>query len=87
MNASLKDIADLVQGVVIGDSSTKIYALSPIDEIIPDSLVFAEGEANIKRAESSNAAAILVNSTTQALAKPIIQVSHPFKAFITLHPQ
>lgn len=85
MNASLSDIAKLVQGTLVGgNSSIHISALSPIDEIIPGSLVFAEGEENISLAECSPAAAILVRTNTQSTIKPVIQVSHPFKAFITL---
>lgn len=84
MNASLGDIAHLVQGTLIGDNSIHISVLSPIDEIIPGSLVFAEGEENIKLAECSAAAAVLVSNKTNQCSKPIIQVPHPFKAFITL---
>ncbi len=84
MSATLAEIANLVQGIVIGDSSLKISALSAIDEIAPGTLVFAEGEENIKIAEASTAAAILVNEKIASSNKPLIQVSHPFKAFIAL---
>jgi UDP-3-O-[3-hydroxymyristoyl] glucosamine N-acyltransferase len=84
MNSSLEEIAHLVQGVVIGDATIKVSSLSPIDEIISGSLIFAEGEDNIKLAEASDAAAILVNLKTTTSKKPLIQVAHPFKAFITL---
>ncbi|MBL7481468.1 UDP-3-O-(3-hydroxymyristoyl)glucosamine N-acyltransferase [Legionella bononiensis] len=84
MNTSLCDIANLVQGVVIGNDSIIISALSPIDHITPGSLVFAEGEDNIKLAELSEAAAILVGQSTIKSNKPLIQVLHPFKAFIKL---
>ncbi len=85
MNASLIDIAQLVQGTLVGGNDTiSITCLSPIDEILPGSLVFAEGESNIKLAECSDAAAILVNRQTQSSIKPVIQVAHPFKAFIKL---
>ena len=84
MNTSLCDIANLVQGVVLGDDSIIISALSPIDNITPGSLVFAEGEDNIKLAEQSEAAAILVGQSPIKSNKPLIQVHHPFKAFIKL---
>ncbi|RUR10160.1 UDP-3-O-(3-hydroxymyristoyl)glucosamine N-acyltransferase [Legionella sp. km772] len=85
MNASLSDIAQLVQGTLMGDNtSIHITRLCPIDEILPGSLVFAEGEENIKLAECSDAAVILVNRQTQSSVKPVIQVAHPFKAFIKL---
>jgi UDP-3-O-[3-hydroxymyristoyl] glucosamine N-acyltransferase len=83
MNASLSDIAHLVNGVVIGDGSIQISALSPIDNIAPGTLVFADNKDNLKIAEASSAAAILVNDVT-ASEKPLIQVAHPLKAFISL---
>lgn len=85
MNASLGEIANLVQGTLIGGESTvTISALSPIEDIMPGSLVFAEGEANLQLAECSEAAVVLAGLKTHSCIKPIIQVSHPFTAFIKL---
>lgn len=84
MNITLSEIASIVDGVVVGDEKTIITALSPIDNIAEQSLVFAEGSDNLKRAENSHAAAILVANTINEVAKPIIQVAHPFKSFIQL---
>ena len=84
MKASLFEIASLVQGVVVGNEHLIISALSPIDDITANALVFAEGTDNLKRAESSNASAILVANNTRDVNKPIIQVANPFVAFIKL---
>ncbi|MCL9684507.1 UDP-3-O-(3-hydroxymyristoyl)glucosamine N-acyltransferase [Legionella maioricensis] len=84
MNISLCDIANLVQGTVIGDASIKISSLAPIDDIISGALVFAEGEDNLRLAEASEASAILVSSKITQSKKNLIQVAHPFKAFIKL---
>lgn len=84
MNISLSDVANLVQGVVIGDKSILISSLSPIDNIKAGTLVFVDCDDNLKIAESSEAAAILVNDKTTQSHKPLIQVPHPFKAFIKL---
>lgn len=84
MNASLLEIAHIVHGNVIGDSTLIISALAPIDNILPHSLVFAEGADNVLRAESSDAAAILVGHHIELSNKPIIQVENPFKAFMQL---
>lgn len=84
MKASLFEIAALVQGVVVGDGNLMISALSPIDNIISNALVFAEGTDNLKQAEMSHAAAILVASNVKDINKPIIQVANPFVAFIKL---
>ena len=84
MNVSLFEIATLVQGVVVGDEKLMISALSPIDNIAANALVFADGADNLKRAEASNAAAILVAHHTENMQKPVIQVPNPFTAFIKL---
>jgi len=84
MNASLEEIATLVQGVVIGDKNLRITALSPIDNIAVDALVFAEGSDNLKIAEASNATAIIVANNIENVNKPVIKVQNPFVAFIKL---
>lgn len=84
MKASLLEIATLVQGEVVGDQNLLISALSPIDNIMTNALVFAEGADNLKLAEASNAAAILVASNVVSVTKPTIKVPNPFIAFIKL---
>ena len=84
MNVSLNEIATLIQGVVVGDKNLKISALSPINHIENNALVFAEGSDNLKLAEASDAAAIIVGSHITDVKKPVIQVAQPFVAFIKL---
>lgn len=84
MDASLQDIAALINGKVIGNSQLRVVRLSPIDDIKADSLVFAEGSDNIKRAEESPAVAVLVANHVTDLKKPAIQVANPLGAFISL---
>jgi len=84
MHASLADIAALVQGTIVGDKNLVITALSPIDEIKPGSLIFADGKDNLELAEKSEAAAILVATHAKSSAKPVIQVADPFKTFMHL---
>ena len=84
MHASLHDIASLIKGTIIGDESILINALSPIDEIKPGSLIFADGTDHLKQAEQSEAAAVLVAKSVSKLNKPLIQVADPFQAFIQL---
>lgn len=84
MNVSLYEIANMMQGVVVGDDKIIVSSLSPIDNITAGSLVFADGPANLQRAEQSEAAAILVNQQTTSSVKTVIQVAHPFKTFIDM---
>jgi UDP-3-O-[3-hydroxymyristoyl] glucosamine N-acyltransferase len=84
MRASLSDIAALVNGTVLGDGSLMVTALSPIDDIKADSLIFADGSDYLKQAENSEATAILVSEHVTASNKPLIQVSNPFQSFAHL---
>ena len=84
MKASLFDIAALIEGEVIGDKHVVITSLAPIDNIVPNALVFAEGSDNLKVAEASNASAILVASHVDGVNKPTIKVANPFMAFVAL---
>lgn len=84
MNVTLHEIANLVNGLLVGDGKIQISSLSPIEDITPGSLVFAEGIENLQRAECSEAAAILVHERIEHSTKPLIRVSTPFKAFIQL---
>lgn len=80
----LCEIAKAVEGTVVGNASLLISGLSPIDNITAGTLVFADSHENLKIAEQSEAVAILVNKSTESTLKPLIQVDHPFKAFIRL---
>lgn len=84
MNASLYDIAQLIHGRIIGDGALLISSLASIDNSTDGALIFADSEANLKVAESSCAAAVLVSPQITQSSKPIIQVDNPFKAFIQL---
>ncbi|WP_419419877.1 UDP-3-O-(3-hydroxymyristoyl)glucosamine N-acyltransferase [Legionella sp. D16C41] len=83
MSISLYEIAKLVQGIVIGEDII-VSSLSPIENIAAGSLVFADSPENLRRAEQSEAAAILTNQQVTHSFKSIVQVDHPFKAFIKL---
>jgi UDP-3-O-[3-hydroxymyristoyl] glucosamine N-acyltransferase len=84
MQATLLEIATLVRGEVVGDASLIVSALSSLEAVAPASLIFAEGNDNLKKAESSDAAAVLVQEHVNQFSKPIIRVAEPFLAFITL---
>ncbi|OGV30846.1 MAG: UDP-3-O-(3-hydroxymyristoyl)glucosamine N-acyltransferase [Legionellales bacterium RIFCSPHIGHO2_12_FULL_35_11] len=84
MNVTLTKIAELTKGIVIGDKNIMINSLSPINDVTEGSLIFAEGADNLKKAESSAAAAVLVANNVTSSSKPIIRVSNPFKSFTDL---
>lgn len=84
MNTTLADIAAIIHGTVIGDPLIRIKALSPINDVQPDTLIFAEGDDNLSKAAASSAAAVIVSRTITQYSKPCIQVANPFQAFMQL---
>jgi UDP-3-O-[3-hydroxymyristoyl] glucosamine N-acyltransferase len=84
MQISLFELAKLVDGTIIGDENTTVTTLSPLDDIAHDSLVFADGLAHVKQAETSVANAILVGKEITSSTKTLLQVTNPVNAFIKL---
>lgn len=84
MNYTVADIAKHLQTHFIGEGNTQIFGLSGLDEISPQHLVFADGEANIKQAFSSEAAAVMLTSAPEQPNKPVIVFPNPMLAFVEL---
>lgn len=85
MRLSTHEIAEKINGEIIGSAELLVSCLSSLDNVIPDSLVFCEGNSNIQRALDSKAAVILTNSPIKnPTEKTQIIVPQPFKAFISL---
>ncbi len=84
MNLTLLEIANLVDGIVVGNEHIQISTLSPIDDVQDNALVFADGADNLTKAENSLAAAILVANSVTSAQKPIIRVAQPFNSFMRL---
>ena len=84
MQITLQQLADQIGAKLIGDGSIEISALSAIDDIKKDALVFALGSQNIKKAEQSDAIAILTDTHHQQSSKHLLLLDKPFEAFVAL---
>ncbi len=80
------EIASLVQGEVIGETSTVINGLAAGDSASERDLIFAEKEPQFLAAENSPAAAILATAAFHSTRKPVIHVPDPRLAFAKLLP-
>lgn len=81
MAISLAQLAEYLEGQVIGDASTIVHGISPLDEIKADTLVYAKDATAVALVEQSDAAAILVDPKITSTVKPCVQVADPFLAF------
>lgn len=81
---TVAQIAKLLDASFLGDGDTPIHGLSPLDEIYPHHLVFADGAQYLEQAMSSSAAAIIVTEAPSSYTKPLIIFKNPLMAFVQL---
>jgi len=75
------EIAQCLDGEVVGDRSVVLTGLAPADQARTGHLTFAENEDYFARAEQSAAAAILVAGNFASATKTLIRVSNARVAF------
>jgi UDP-3-O-[3-hydroxymyristoyl] glucosamine N-acyltransferase len=80
---SLQEIADKIQGRIVGDPKVSVMRLSSIASADPTSLVFADSAASLERALSSNAAAVIAGdfAGSNITKKPLVVCKQPKLAF------
>ena len=83
MKKTLRELAELVGGEVLGDAEISISGITGIDEAGPADLTFAV-PPHLDRAAASHAAAVIVPASVEAYAKPAIRAENPRVAFTRL---
>ena len=83
MRKTLGEIADWLEGNVLGDSEILITGVTGIDEAGSHDLTFAV-PPHLEKALQSKAAAVIVPATVESFAKPAIRVANPRLAFTRL---
>lgn len=86
MPFTASEIADRVQGQVIGDPLISLTGFAPAGNAKPGDLTFAENEIYFARAEQSAAAAILVDGNFASSQKVLIRVPNARVAFAKVLP-
>ncbi|MBW2646965.1 MAG: UDP-3-O-(3-hydroxymyristoyl)glucosamine N-acyltransferase [Deltaproteobacteria bacterium] len=81
MEYSLREIADLVKGELIGDPDIIIKGILGFDDAGPDEITFVVSPKYIKRINETSAAAIIVPSEVRETEKGLICVANPYLAF------
>lgn len=80
MVKSLRDIAILVDGTVLGDCDPKIAGVTNIEDAGPEDITFAV-PPHLEKAATSRAVAVIVPEDTVSFPKPAIRVANPRVAF------
>ena len=83
MKKTLRELAELVEGCVIGDAEILVEGITGIDEAGSMDLTFAV-PPHLDRAATSRAAAVIIPVSVETYAKPAIRVANPRIAFTRL---
>jgi UDP-3-O-[3-hydroxymyristoyl] glucosamine N-acyltransferase len=83
MKHSLKDIAALVAGRVVGDAEYQISGIAQLSDATAEDLVFVDDEKHLPAALNSDAGALIAGEFAAAVTgpKPMILVKQPKLAF------
>ena len=86
MNLTANEIAQKVNGSILGDGETKLTGFAKADAATTGDLTFAENEKFFRLAEQSQASAILAPAEFQSESKTVIQVKDARIAFAQVLP-
>ncbi len=81
----LRDLADLVQGQVTGDSEVRIHALNALDAAGAGEISFLAQARDRELLASTSAAAVIVPLAVESAPMPIIRVANPSLAAAIIH--
>jgi len=81
---TVREVADLVGGIVAGDESVEITGFAPLDSAGPGELTFALDERRTRMLADSQAAAAIVSDQAASCAMPLICVDNVMAALATI---
>jgi UDP-3-O-[3-hydroxymyristoyl] glucosamine N-acyltransferase len=84
MGATVRELAELVGGQVIGDAATVISSAQPITDAGPGDITFAEGPRNAQKLFGCRASAAIVPEDMPSNGIAFIVVANPLRAFTTV---
>lgn len=83
MKKTLREIAELVNGTLLGDGEIEITGITNIGDATGTDISFAVAP-HLDKAAQSNAAAVIIPETITEFDKPAIRVENPRMAFVSL---
>lgn len=81
MEKTIRNIASLIGGRVVGDGSVVIAGVASLESAGPTDITFIDSEHHADKGVQSSAGCLIVPETVASDVKPLIQVRHPKLAF------
>lgn len=84
VSVSVRQLAALVQGEVVGDGDVEIHAARPLGEAGPGDITFIENTKHLGQLAGCQATAAIVPYNTSAALGALVRVADPLAAFIAI---
>jgi UDP-3-O-[3-hydroxymyristoyl] glucosamine N-acyltransferase len=84
VSTTVRQLAELVHGTVVGDGDLVIAAARALDEAQPGDITFVQDEKHARHLHSCRASAIVAPDTVPANGQALIHVADPLAAFIEI---
>ncbi len=81
MKKTLKELAQIVGGKVIGDAKVEISGVASIDEAKTGEITFIANPKYLSKLTQTKASAIIVSPEVTQAEKPLLSVTNPYLAF------
>ncbi len=81
MKKTLKELAELLGGKVVGDGDVEISGVASIDEANPGEITFIANPKYLPKLAQTKASAIIVSPEVTQAEKPLLCVANPYLAF------
>ncbi len=82
MELSLSELAEILEGKLVGDSAKMIYKAAPFEDAKENDITFASNAKFFNKIKESSAGAVIVPHGYNEPLKNLIKVEQPFLAFI-----
>lgn len=81
MRKTLQEIANLIEGDVLGDGNLMITGISSLDEAREGEISFLAQNKYVNKAKQTKASAIIVSNEIEGINKPFILTANPYLAY------
>jgi UDP-3-O-[3-hydroxymyristoyl] glucosamine N-acyltransferase len=81
MKKTLQELADLIEGNVLGDTHRVITGISSLDEAREGDITFLAQSKYLNKAKKTKASAIIVSNKIEGIDKPFIITDNPYLAY------
>jgi len=81
MDISLRELAELVDGKVIGDPAAKVSGLGSLDDAVEGQITFLSNPKLVAKVATTSATAVILPKGVDSFGRNVIETANPYLAF------